>query len=114
MKLGRFLVMMACFSAPALAPASAQAFDLERSLRELQGQYRDGAKDDDVADYRVARDNNGKGLSEAIEEVRRKTNGRILSAETRTKGDREVHYIKVLTKDGKVKTHKVNGRKRGG
>jgi len=25
-----------------------------------------------------------------------------------------VHYIKVLTKDGKVKTHKIQGRRRGG
>lgn len=113
MKLVRFLAIVVCFGALALAPASAQAFDVEQSLRELHGQYRDGAKDDDIADHRVARDNNGKGLSQAVEEVRRKTKGRILSAETRMKGDREVHYIKVLTKDGKVKTHKVNGRKRG-
>lgn len=57
--------------------------------------------------------NGGKSLSEAVEQVRRQTNGRIISAETKVKNGREVHHIKVLTKDGKVKTHKVQGRKRG-
>ncbi len=51
-------------------------------------------------------------LAQAIESVRRRTDGRVVSAETRIEGGREVHYIKVLTKDGKVKTHKVNGRSR--
>ena len=55
----------------------------------------------------------GKSLSEAVEQVRRQTKGRIVSAETKVKNGREVHHIKVLTEDGKVKTHKVQGRKRG-
>ena len=59
----------------------------------------------------VAQDN-GMSLSEAIESVRRKTGGRVVSAETRVQNGREVHHIKVLTKDGKVRTHKVNGRRR--
>lgn len=62
----------------------------------------------------VVAQNNGKSLSEAVEQVRRQTGGRILSAETKVSGGREVHHIKVLTKDGKVKTHKVPGRRRGG
>jgi hypothetical protein len=41
-----------------------------------------------------------------------KPGDRIVSAETRVQGGREVHHIKVLTKDGKVKTHKVDGRRR--
>jgi len=57
--------------------------------------------------------NDGMTLSEAVESVRRSTDGRIVSAETKTINGREVHYIKVLTKDGKVKTHKVSGRKSG-
>ena len=72
-----------------------------------------GADDFDARPIVVAQ-NNGKSLSEAVEQVRRQTGGRILSAETRVEGGREVHHIKVLTKDGKVKTHKVPGRKRGG
>ena len=50
-------------------------------------------------------------LSQAIESVRRRTGGQVLSAETRVQGGREVHHIKVL-KDGKVRTHKVNGCRR--
>ena len=53
----------------------------------------------------------GKTLSQAIEQVRRQTGGKILSAETRVKGGREVHYIKVLINDKQVKTIQVNGRK---
>lgn len=56
--------------------------------------------------------NDGPSLSEAVEQVRRQYNGRIVSAETRMSGNREVHYIKVLTEDGKVKTVRVNGRTR--
>ena len=54
----------------------------------------------------------GMSLSQAIESVRRKTGGKVLSAETKVQGGREVHHIKVLTDDGKVRTHKVNGRRR--
>ena len=53
-------------------------------------------------------------LADAIESVRRRGNvERIISAETRVSGGRETHYIKVLTKDGKVQTHKVAGCKVG-
>lgn len=62
---------------------------------------------------RVAQKNGGMTLSQAIEQVRRQTGGQILSATTKVKGNREVHHIKVLTKDGKVRTVKVPGRRRG-
>ncbi len=55
---------------------------------------------------------NGLSLSQAIERVRRQTGGKILSAETRVQGGREVHYIKVLINDKQVRTIQVNGRKR--
>ena len=67
---------------------------------------------DDEPDQ-VLQGDGGKSLSEAVEQVRRQTGGRILSAETKLEGGREVHHIKVLTEDGKVKTYKVQGRKRG-
>ncbi len=55
----------------------------------------------------------GKSLNDAVQEVRRRyKNGRIISAETKVKGGREVHHIRVMV-DGTVKTVKVNGRKRG-
>ena len=56
----------------------------------------------------------GMSLSEAIESVRRRGNvQQIISAETKVSGGREVHHIKVLTKDGRVQTHEVQGRKIG-
>jgi uncharacterized membrane protein YkoI len=48
-------------------------------------------------------------LDQAVEQVRRQYNGRIVSAETRISGKREVHYIKILTDDGKVRTVTVPG-----
>jgi len=55
----------------------------------------------------------GVSLNEAVEQVRRQyPNGRIISAETKVSGGREVHHIRVMV-DGKVKTVKVNGPKRG-
>jgi len=55
----------------------------------------------------------GKSLNQAIESVRRRGDvERVLSADTRVEGGREVHYIKVMTKDGTVKTVRVNGRRR--
>jgi hypothetical protein len=53
--------------------------------------------------------NNCPSLNEAVERVRRQYNGRIVSAETRVSGNREVHHIKVLTEDGKVKTERIPG-----
>lgn len=52
---------------------------------------------------------NCPSLNEAVEQVRRQYNGRIVSAETRVSGNREVHHIKVLTEDGKVKTERIPG-----
>ena len=61
----------------------------------------------------VVAQSGGKSLNEAVEQVRRQCNGRIVSADTRVQGNREVHHIKCLTKDGKVKTHRINGKRRG-
>ena len=89
----------------ALLPARSDAFAIEQSLEAQPLQYQGEQS------YHVAQQG-GMTLSQAIESVRRRTNGRVVSAETRVKGGREVHYINVLTKEGKVKTHKVNGRSR--
>ena len=93
------ILSAACLSRPA------SAFDLEEVLKEQHVQYQVGAEN------RVMQ-SDGMTLSQAIESVRRKTGGKVVSAETRVQGGREVHHIKVLTTDGKVKTHKVNGRRR--
>lgn len=86
-------------------PSRADAFDLEKHLKEQHVQYQGEPI------LRVAQ-SNGVSLSEAIEQVRRRTGGRVVSAETKVQGGREVHHIKVLTDDGKVKTYKVNGPRR--
>lgn len=43
-------------------------------------------------------------LDQAVQQVRRTTNGRVLSAQTVTRQGRRVHRIKVLTDDGRVRT----------
>ena len=86
-------------------PPAAGGVDLEESLRQLHEQHRESQ----TPDLQVARD--GMTLDQAIESVRQRGDvDRILSAETRRDGDRETHYIRYLTKDGKVKTAKVRGR----
>lgn len=105
----RILPILLLSCSLASMPAASRASELEQSM------YGSGAKLDSYTDtgLQVAQNGGGKSLSEAVEQVRRQTNGRILSAETKVKGNREVHHIKVLTKDGKVKTVKVQGHKRG-
>ncbi len=93
MTLIRLLAILTVCSVVALGPTSAMADDLEGVTLQL------------------AQNSGGKTLSQAVEQVRSQTGGRILSAETKVQGNREVHHIKVLTKDGKVKTHKIQGRK---
>jgi hypothetical protein len=55
----------------------------------------------------------GMTLDQAVEQVRRQYNGRIVSAETRVNGNRETHYIRVLMEDGTVRTITVPGRTLG-
>ncbi|MFQ5983582.1 MAG: hypothetical protein ACE5KS_09435 [Woeseiaceae bacterium] len=55
---------------------------------------------------------NGPSLSEAVEMVKRQCKCRIVRAWTETRGGREVHHIRFMTKDGTVKTTKIPGRTR--
>ena len=96
---------MLIFVAAAWLPQSASALNLEAVLKSQHVQYQG-------EDRLYVAQSNGMSLSQAIESVRNRTGGKVVSAETRVQGGREVHHIKVLTKDGKVKTHKVNGRRR--
>lgn len=99
------LTFISLIAAVLLVPAAADAFDLEESLRQLHEQHRHAQQ----PDLRPARD--GMTLEQAIESVRRRGDvERILSAETRREGDRETHYIRYLTRDGKVRTAKIRGR----
>ena len=90
-----------------LVPLAANAFDLEESLKELHEQYRA----DEFAMSPAAK-GGGMTLNEAIERCRSRGDvERIISAETRREGGREVHVIKYLTKDNKVRTAKYDGRR---
>ena len=48
-------------------------------------------------------------LDDAVESVRDRTRGRVLSAETEQHNGDRVHHIKVLTKDGRVKRFRIDG-----
>lgn len=100
----RLLLTMLIFAVLAVLPGRANAFDLEEHLKRVHVQYQGEAV------LQIAQ-SGCTSLSQATESVRRRTGGRVVGAETKIKGDREVHFIKVL-KDGKVKTHRVNGCKR--
>jgi uncharacterized membrane protein YkoI len=102
MRLSLTLILL---GAAVLLPLRADAFDLEENLKAQHVQYQGEPL------LQVSQ-SDGMSLSEAIESVRSRTGGRVVSAETKVSNGREVHYIKVLTEDGKVKTHKVNGRRR--
>lgn len=102
----RITLTLLILAVAAMQPLQASAFDLEENLRAQHVQY--------AGKPLLLVQQDGMSLSQATASVRSRLRpgDRIVSAETKVRGGREVHYIKVLTKDGKVKTHKVNGRLR--
>jgi len=101
MRLALTIILLAALP---LLPAAADAFALERAP---------AAPHDQVPVPQLGTtQSDGMTLSQAIESVRKQTGGRVVSAETKVQGGREVHHIKVLMENGKVKTFKVNGPKR--
>ena len=62
--------------------------------------------------YGVTQDD-GISLNEAVERVRRLPDfQRLLSADTEARGNREVHLVKYMAKDGTVRKQSFNGRRR--
>lgn len=53
-------------------------------------------------------------LEDAARQAARQNNAKVLSARTVQQGQRHVHEIKLLTKDGVVKTVRVPGNGSGG
>ena len=91
--------------------AAPQALASKFDIRGLLGQVESvDIVDGEERQELTITESNGPTLSEAVEMVRRQYKGRIVSAETRISGGREVHHIKVLTEDGKVKTVRIPGR----
>ncbi len=108
-KLMRTLTVMAICLGMLALPVNAQARNAGDDVAATPGIDR-GL---DVPRLQIAQ-GGGMSLPEAIESVRRRGNvEQILDARTTVSGGRETHHIKVLTKDGKVQTHKIAGRKVG-
>ena len=103
----RIALTLLLLAAAAVLPLPASAFGLEETLQAEPMQYA-GQPPMMIAQ------SDGMTLSQATSEVRKRlrSGDRIISAETRVQGGREVHIIKVLTSDQKVKTYRYNGRRR--
>ena len=105
----RILLTLILSALLAATPVAAEAIHRDDSPNGLIAQFgEDTARSAD----RAAQKNGCPSLAEAIEQVRQQTGGKILSAKTKLNGNREVHRIKVLTKDGKVKTFEIRGCRR--
>lgn len=52
-------------------------------------------------------------LDEAVSEVREQHDGRVISAETRRRGDgQDTHNIRILTPDGRVRRYQIDAEPR--
>jgi hypothetical protein len=103
------LAKISIISCVLLITSAVHAEDLSFGGTTMIGAAETGITAGTVQGIKIAQ-GNGKTLNEAVEQVRRQYNGRIVSAETKRSGNREVHHIKVLLDDGKVKTVQVQGR----
>lgn len=101
----RIVLGLLALAAAAFLPLRADALGVAGDSRTGDTEYVN------EPELRVAQ-GNCMSLSDAIELVRRRTGGKVISAETKVQGGREVHHVKVLTKDGKVRTERVNGCRR--
>ena len=52
----------------------------------------------------------GISLDKAVEAARDRVGGRVISAETQERDGQQVHNIRLLTKDGKVKRIRIDAR----
>ncbi len=100
----RLIATIAVAAALVSLPGPVAADDVEEALKAVHQQYAGKVE-------MYAAQSDGMTLSQATAMIRKRTGGQIVGAETKVQGGREVHYIKVL-KDGRVKTHKVNGKRR--
>ena len=81
MKPMRFVAKLTICAALVLGPLGANALLLEDPVEAAGGAVAEVHETGDA----VSQGNGGKTLSEAVEQVRRQTGGRILSAETKVK-----------------------------
>ncbi len=97
-----------------LTAALALAFSMfaaPASALMLSDEPVDGVVGEPESPPMVIAQSRGMTLSQAVEQVRRRGDvERVISAETQVRNGREVHVIKVLTRDGRVTTHRIPGR----
>lgn len=80
----------------------------------------EGRRESSDKRYSRGRDHRGGGrqqnggwrqsLDSAVSNARKRTGGRVVSAETKNKDGREVHFIRILSDDGKVQRLRVDAR----
>ena len=109
-------------SMPATAYADKQDGDLaDRVYEKYKKRQEKGVKPDDLANRRGADDRSGNNdsgrsyeraqrfsLDQAVNMVRREYGGKVIRAESRNSGGKLVHYVKVHTDNGRVRTFKVD------
>ena len=101
-KLAPFFVCV-MLAAPSLAAAIVLDTDQSRHGAAVAGEY---------TDDQIAQGNGGKTLAQAVAQVRRQHDvQRIIDTKTERRGNREVHRIKFMTRDGTVKTVSIQGRR---
>ena len=54
------------------------------------------------------RDGWNRELDSAVSRARERTGGRVLSAETRYVDGQPIHFVRILTKDGKVRRLRID------
>ena len=107
-------------------PSAAMADEKDRKLAdEIYEKYKQrkekGAQPDDLVDRRRSNQRSGNNgsrksyeraerysLDQAVNMVRREYGGKVIRAESRDSGGRRLHYVKVHTDDGRVRTFKVD------
>ncbi|MCU7846745.1 MAG: PepSY domain-containing protein [Candidatus Thiodiazotropha sp. (ex Lucinoma kastoroae)] len=56
-------------------------------------------------------------LDQAVQQAKERVGGRVISAETRERDGRQIHNVRILTKEGKVRRLRINaegGRRQNG
>ena len=61
----------------------------------------------------LAQSADGYSLDEAVAAARQRTGGKVTRARTKRSNGRETHEVRVLTKDGYVRTLRFKGKRSG-
>ena len=78
------------------------------SVNQLVDQRRSRSIDIDAPQQRSKKEMN-YSLDYAVRKVRREYSGKVISAKTQWRGNQAIHKVRVLTKDGRVRTITVSG-----